>query len=252
VPELAGFQQGFVAALKTDVGPLASQLGFAVYRNTSVRAAIEALRANYPVTEQLMGTHAFDTLALAFVQQYPPRSPVLADYGGAFTHSVAADALAEDYPFLPEVAQLERLWTEALFSPDAAPLASDAIATMNHDALMAMRVDLHPAARDAWFQTPAYSIWQAHRDGAPTSEAEIEWQPEGVVVTRPGHSVAVMLVGQDMIAFLDEIATWPTLGEAAAALLETSPEANLAELFSQLLVQGALCRAPTPTQKETP
>ena len=88
--------------------------------------------------------------------------------------------------------------------------------------------------------------------GAPTSEAEIEWQPEGVVVTRPGHSVAVMLVGQDMIAFLDEIATWPTLGEAAAALLETSPEANLAELFSQLLVQGALCRAPTPTQKESP
>ncbi|MGE5600784.1 MAG: putative DNA-binding domain-containing protein, partial [Pseudomonadota bacterium] len=50
LPDLIAFQRQFVAAIdRPATGPLA------VYRNTVIHGAVEALRSNYPVVEQIVG-----------------------------------------------------------------------------------------------------------------------------------------------------------------------------------------------------
>lgn len=59
---LAAFQDAFVAALTGapdsaagEVAALVGQPGFAVYRNTLAKGCVDALRANFPAVERLVG-----------------------------------------------------------------------------------------------------------------------------------------------------------------------------------------------------
>ncbi len=58
-PELAAFQRRFVQAID---GPVTGAL--AVYRNTVIHGAVEALRSNYPVVAQIVGDEKFEGLAV--------------------------------------------------------------------------------------------------------------------------------------------------------------------------------------------
>ena len=57
---LEGFQDAFVDALyggeSADMRTLTRQPGFAVYRNTVLKGATDALVANFPTLERLVGT----------------------------------------------------------------------------------------------------------------------------------------------------------------------------------------------------
>src|SRR5688572_12856729 len=81
--DLASFQAAFAEALRTSepIGRIARLPGFAVYRNTCMYGAVEALRAAYPTVATLVGDDAFTAAAIAFCTRQYPRSPVLAHYG---------------------------------------------------------------------------------------------------------------------------------------------------------------------------
>lgn len=68
--ELSHFQDGFVQALLAPDDDLPAQLralvdqpGFSIYRNTVLRAASNALQANYPAIERLVGEEWFRAVA---------------------------------------------------------------------------------------------------------------------------------------------------------------------------------------------
>lgn len=195
------FQALFARALSTPGDDFGGQRGFAVYRNTSAKAVLDALRANYPVVLRLLGQSEFDRLALAYAQRCPPTSPVLADYGARFADSYTDfDA---DRPFIPDVARIDRLWTEAHCASDAFPMSADAIVSLAHDRLMSRRISVHPASRYRWFEMPAPSIWIAHRDDVSLSEIAVDWQPEGILLTRISGVVAWHRVDAEMLELLD-------------------------------------------------
>ncbi len=69
------------AALGKFCEPDASMGFFDVYRNGYLRTAIEALAANFPVVETMVGTEYFKQLARAFVSEFPPTTSSLTGYG---------------------------------------------------------------------------------------------------------------------------------------------------------------------------
>ena len=86
MPDLATFQRAFADALMADgqpAPPFRTQ-AFAVYRNTSARGAVEALRAAYPTVDMLVGEEMFTQVALDYRREHPPAGPVLSDYGADF------------------------------------------------------------------------------------------------------------------------------------------------------------------------
>lgn len=250
---LTTFQDGIAAALRDATAPrppwlaaLAAQPGFAVYRNTVTQGSLDALRANYPTVRQLLGGDCFDGSALAFMRRHPPSDGQLLLYGEGFASHLAHWAPTAALPYLPDVARLDRLWTESHSAADA-PLPNAAhLVALPPEALGGLHLRPHPAARWLWCaEHPAYTLWQRHREALPLA-APLTWQGEGALLTRPGAAVGWCALPAAGCTLLDLCATGLPLGEAAAATLGQHPGADLGALLAQLLRAGALAHDFTP------
>jgi len=244
---LSTFRDDFAAAVLAPQGEAAStwlaQPAFAVYRNTVMKACLDALEANYPSVARLTGREWFRAAAACFVREGKlPLDGVLLDYGASFADFLRAFAPAAALPYLADVARLDRLWTEAHTAADAAPLTASQLACLHPEALVASRIAPHPAARWAWFEgQPIHSIWSRNRQAEPGAGAQaLVWRSEGALLTRPQHAVAWQPVGRAECAFLDACARGFALGDATEAAMLADPQADPGEMLARLLHAGAL------------
>jgi hypothetical protein len=238
--ELASFQDRFGAALASDVyvnlhvEDAALARALAVHRNTAAKALQDALAANYPVVRALCGDEAFFAGAAAYARVQPAREPRLNAFGEGF------EAFLRDYPpmrdltYLPDVARLERLFTEALFAADAEPMGAAEAARRLADPAP---LRLHPATRAQQFNSPAVSIWRAHQIGEAAALSAIVWSAEAVLVTRPTGAVRVMAADPGLIVFL--LACVGGADPLAAAEAANAAGAELSTLLPTLIEAGA-------------
>lgn len=243
MPEAASFQSWFARAMTADRASEQTPPAFAVYRNTWLKGLLDALDANYPTVAMILGADQFEAVALQFARNHPTRTPVLALYGAEFPGFLANHEAADDIPYLRDVAALERLWTECFFAPDRATLHSSRLASVNEAELLQLRLRVHPATRFARFETPAVTIWQAHRAESGFDELEPEWHAEHVLVTRHGMSIAVNLIDEAAHRLLFEIQRDQVLGDAIAATADAHPGCDLANALT-MIVSGAALAAP--------
>jgi hypothetical protein len=238
--ELATFQNEFARALTDPRSASARGLGpgLAVHQNTVLKAFIDALAANFPTVEELVGPEWFAACAAEYVRARPPRSAVLALYGKEFPTFLAQFAPARALAYLTEVARIDRLWTESHFARDARALPADALAGLSAVGLFELRVALHPATRFGWFQSSAVTIWRYHRSAHRSCELELEGQPEGAVLARPHGPVECIPLDKAGFAFLEQVRCGATLGAAATAALEVDRATDLAARLAQFVAAG--------------
>ena len=222
-------QSNFVAAID---GPATG--GLAVYRNTVIRGAVEGLRANYPVIEQIVGIEMFQSVAVDFAATCPPRSPVLALYGAEFADWLGYQEWTADLPYLADVARVERLRVESLFAADAEPLTG----FHSRVDLATAAVRLHPATRFAWLSTPGMSIWLAHQQPFH-AEIEPDWKAEGALFARPTPFVMhAPRVGRAAHRLLCGIRLGESMSEAITATERLYPDEDAKAVFASLANLG--------------
>jgi hypothetical protein len=228
--------------LTPEIAALARQPGFAVYRNTVMKGCIDALQANYPSVARLVGDDWFRAAAAIFVREHLPAQATLLYYGEAFAGFLARFEPAAELPFLPDVARLDRFWTESHAAQDESVLDPTALAGLAPEALAATVLHPHAAARWAWFaERPIYTIWQRNRE-VPDDKRDIDWHGEGALVARPRGAVQWSKLDAASCAFLDACAAGRPLSEAAVAAIEVQEDADLARLMKILLGAGAFGR----------
>lgn len=257
---LADFQDAFADALQDSpasptpdwMTALQSQPGFAVYRNSGRKASIDALRANYPSIERLVGEAWFLGAAQHYVAQHPPQDGRLMSYGDAFPAFLQGFVPAAELPYLPAVATLDRAWTQAHLAADAPVLPPTWMATLTAETLVTTQLVPHPAAQWYWCaEHPVYSIWQRQRDTDPTAaDTPLEWQAEGALITRPNGAVQWCALPAAGITFLNACAAGHSLADAAAGAMTTSqaePPVDFSQLVALLINAGALRAPQEPT-----
>ncbi len=232
MPELNRFQQTFGGKI---AGPVEGAM--AIYRNTALAGAVDALHANYPVVAKMVGTSMFDALAVDFASSAPPDTPVLATYGRGLAGWIEEQDWASELPYLSEVARLERLFTEALFAADAEPLELTMLTGIAPADWLNFQLKLHPATRFGWSTCPAMSLWLGHQDAAP-AELAPEWKAEGGLFTRPGHRMLTCLLDAPAHRFLFGIRLGEGAGLAATRTAALYPQANLGGLLTILINAG--------------
>src|SRR5437867_3948552 len=104
----------------------AERLG--IYRNTLISSLTTALRLCYPAIHRLVGADFFDSVAQLYVEQQPPHSAYLDDYGGEVPDFLARFPPAASLCYLPDVARLEWAVNRALHAVDAQPLDLELLA----------------------------------------------------------------------------------------------------------------------------
>ena len=253
------FQQAFAKALFAStqgldpaMRELATQPAFAVYRNTVMKACIDALEANFPTVARLVGSEWFRAAAALYVNAEAPRDGRLLHYGSGFAEFLRGFEPAAELIYLPGVAQLDRLWREAHAAPDASAADAAWVARRTPEQLAALSLRPHPAARWAWFEDlPVFSIWERNRALGEAAD-ELAWTGEGALMTRPGDTVAWHGLAQAGCAFLDACAGGATLQQAAERALAADAQADLAATFAGLLGAGAFSApssSPAPNER---
>ena len=244
MPDLAAFQKSLAQTLS--IGSACTG-AFAVYRNTSISGAVEALRANYPVVAAIVGQAMFDAIAAEFAEASPPHSPILAHYGAEFADWIVHQPWAADAPYLPDVAHFERLHIETLFAEDEIPLTGDMIVGIAPQVWSNVTLRLHPATRFGWATTPAMQIWLAHQHATPSNLAP-HWQSEGGLFVRPSGLITSRVIEPAAHRFLFGIRLGETVGTAAVATASIYPHADVGGLFAMLVAIGAFA-APKSTER---
>lgn len=240
------FQQAFAQALFAPpetvdpaVRELAMQPAFAVYRNTVMKACIDALEANFPAVVRLVGGEWFRAAAALYVNAEAPRDGRLLHYGDGFADFLRGFEPAAELIYLPGVTQLDTLWRESHAAQDAPAADAAWVARRTPEQMAALSLSPHPAARWMWFgDQPVYSIWERNRRPGEATE-ELAWKGEGALLTRPHDAVNWQEIAKAGCVFLDACAGGATLPQAAERASAADPEADLAATFATLLRAGA-------------
>jgi hypothetical protein len=262
-PRLAAMQARFATALRDNADAVPAEVTshnassplkrFHIYRNNVYASLIAVLRGRFPVTERLVGEDFFRAMARLFVEQHPPRSPALLEYGAAFPPFIAAFEPAGGLPYLPDVAQLEWLRSEAYHAADAHALLPDALGAVAEQDLAGLRLRVHPSARlfrSAW---PAVSIWEVNQDGADFAALAEDAGPEDALILRPQLEVLVVRLGPGGFAFAQSLCQGATLGEAAERAATDAEAFSLPPVLGVLLAAGAFSGISlTPEAASTP
>lgn len=238
-PTLSQFQDAFVEALQGRPAPqlaaLTEQPAFAVYRNTVLAGCVDALRANFPSVEQLVGLAWMGDAAAAYAQQSPPSDPRLIHYGAEFPAFLEAIQAQHGLSYLADVACLDRLWNEAFSAPDEPCLDLTELAGMTAGDLA--HSHLHPRAsvRWHWFeQHPAYSLWRFSREQLAWPQDQ-PWVAEGVLLSSDSHGVNHQPLAHGGCAFLQACAGGLTLDQASQLAQQAQPDLDFTDLLGRLL-----------------
>lgn len=227
------------AGLPHEITGVIAQRGFAVYRNTVYRGCIDALQGNYPTVTRLVGEEWLRAAAAIFARTGLPSHPALVEYGAGFAAFLETFGPAAELPYLPGVARLDRMWTEAHVARDEPPLDAAALAHLDPDRLAAAVLRPHASARWAWFAgQPIFTIWSRNRAGG-TDDSEFAWQGEGALLVRPFDKVEAVPLDHAAVAFLDASAAGASINDASLAAFAIDAGTDLSQLLARLFAAGA-------------
>lgn len=235
--------QSFAAALCDADAPLPDGLlcpagtdlsdRFAVYRTNVHVSLVDSLAASFAVTRAHVGEEFFHAMARTHVQQSKPSSALLSIHGEDLPDFIATFGPAASLPWLPDLARLERAWSQCWAAADAPALPITALRECRADELLQVCVYPHPAVRLVRSAWPVATLWEAHQvAGADLSG--IEWTPQNVLLCRPHADVLLRRVDDAAADFIAALIAGDTI-ESAAAL---APALDAGLLLQTLIEDG--------------
>ncbi len=201
------------AGLITPDGKPASRR-YAIYRNNVTVGLTEALEAGFPVVRKIVGERFFQAMAVVFVRNHPPASPILAGYGADMPGFLRGFEPVAHLKYLPDVARLELALRRAYHAGDAAPIAADALAALPPDRLMRARLGLAPPVQLLSSRFAIHDIWTFNMtEGAPRPTG----QAQDVLITRPSLTPIPTLIDRAGAEYVAALMAGKSFGAAIAA-----------------------------------
>ena len=212
----------------------------AIYRNTFLGVVVNAMRLTYPVVERLVGPEFFEGATRLFLQENPPRSACLNDYGGGFDAFLARLPEAAHLSYLPDVARLEWAVAQAAVAEDAPMLDPAALMQFPAETLGDLRLVPHPSLQLVNLASPADAIWHAITDGneAALSHIKIGGPPFTLLLHRGANGIVFRRLNETERAVTVALSQGRTLGTALGA----APEDEAMPLLAEHLAAGRFTR----------
>jgi hypothetical protein len=204
------------------------------YRNNSLAGLVDALQERFPVSCRLVGEEFFRAMARLYVNEHPPRSPLLMHYGDELPSFMDELTAAKDVPYLSDVARLEAARSQAYHAPECRALQPHELASTPLESLTEMGLTLHPSLRILRSLYPIADIWAAHQHpGAVTPPSN--WDGQDVLIVRPDAVVQLHVLGPGVFAFvralLDRLCVHDAAQAAFADSSQFDPGRSLVDLF---------------------
>jgi len=189
----------------------------AIYRNNFLGSLVEALKANFPVTLQLLGTDYFEQAARHFVLAQPPRRPCLFEYGAGFADYLRELPHLAIRPYIVDMARFEFARVAAYNAPIEPAISPEILVGLSPEQLEALPVRRARHALILSVRAPVLALWQAHQIAEPDF-AGIDMTPRlyALLVCRPDQALTYQELELSASAFLLAAEQQTSLGSAAA------------------------------------
>lgn len=189
----------------------------AIYRNNFLIGLGEALKANFPVTLQLLGAEFFEQAARRFVLAQPPRRPCLFEYGAGFADYLRDLPHLATRPYIVDMARFEFARIAAYNAPAEPAVAPEALIGLSPEQLEALPIRRARHAVIIAIRAPVLALWQAHQVAEPDFTAiDMTPRPHALLICRPEQALMFQELDLSASAFLLTAEHETSLGDAAA------------------------------------
>jgi len=202
-----------------------------IYRNTLYGTLTNALRLSYPAVHRLVGAEFFEAAAQKFIEDAPPRSAYLDEYGAAFPDFLVQFPAAASVVYLADVARLERAVNRALHAPDARPLDAVALLGVQQEDHPRVRFVPHPSFGLVRAGYPADTIWRAvlAQDDTALGAIDLGDAPVWLLVQRLATGIDVKRLSEPAWRFTEALCEGRSLHSAVEIVPDIDASAVLAE-----------------------
>lgn len=204
-----------------------------VYHNNVVGSLCEALRATFPLCDNLVGEEFFTAMARSFIFKNPPSSACLHHYGAGFDAFIANYEPAQTLPYLPDVVRFEIALNNAYYARDDAPMPEDALTSIAQEELSECILSLRSSVTVISSQYPLIQIRDFCMDSESVKAPDLTTPQETyVMISRPQREVLITPLNADEFYMLDLLHRGAALGQSVEGTLSTHANFDFA-LFLQ-------------------
>lgn len=217
---------------------------FAVYRNNVIVSLINALAEIFPAIRVLLGEKSFADLARIFITRHQPTSPLLFEYGDELPGFLADFKPLAAFPFLPDLARLERVWLKSFHAADATVLDLTIFSTTAEDRVGELVFCAHPATALVESDFAIVSLMTLSREDQPLDGVD-PGARQTALVTRPADNVEVRELPIGGAKFFRCLLDGQSLADSADAAVAIDTQFNLPVAITALIQSGAFTSAST-------
>jgi putative DNA-binding protein len=214
-----------------------------IYADAYFYRLLDCLREDFTATAAVTGS-AFKGLVRAYLGKYPPTEPSIFYAGRFLPEFLANHPRCEHWPFVSELARLERTLIEVFHDADASIMRASEIGEIAPAAWPGLRLRLHPALRmfncnwrvnDVLRAVTSATAWQRP---ARTPVILLVWRQDGRVYYRelePAEGAALEAVSREQ--------RFAAVCEAFAARFDGEDAASVInEMLVRWIADGLLAR----------
>jgi hypothetical protein len=217
-----------------------------IYANAYFYRLLDAFKEDFPATLAVIGETDFHNLVTGYLIDHPPTEPEIQHAGRHLPDFIRTRPLSERWPFIADLAHLERAMIEVFHAPDAEPLDAAMMRMVAPEEWGAIRLRTHPSLRILDLGWRADMVRRVVESGEPWKEPErgavviLVWRRGSQVHYRElerGESAALALAqsGATFAAMCDAIA-------AEAGDEDENGPALISRLLDRWLGDGVLVR----------
>jgi hypothetical protein len=142
-----------------------------IYANMYFYRILDVLKEDFPATLGVLGAERFHNLVTGYLIDYPPAHFSISYAGNLFADFIGGHPLREEFPFLADLARMERALIDVFHAADAVPLDADQMRAIAPADWPALKLALHPASQILKLEWNVAGILKAVEQGGELSPA---------------------------------------------------------------------------------
>jgi hypothetical protein len=227
-----------------------------IYANAYFYRILDCLKEDFPATLATVGGDNFHNLVTGYLIEYPPTEPSIAYAGrhlAEFLRHPSMRATLERWPFIADLARLERTLFEVFHAAEGEPLKAEAMRAVAPEDWPALAMRTQPALAIVdceWRVDELLREVEAAAGEPGRALDEPSHAPVGVLVWRRGSRVYYRALEDSERAALEQASagtSFAAICEAvAAASGDDDPVALINRLLARWLEEGLLIRDEGP------
>jgi len=204
-----------------------------IYANMYFYRILDVLKEDFPATPAILGEDRFHNLVTGYLIEYPPEHFSIAYAGKHFADFIESHPMREEFPFLADLARMERALIDVFHAPDWTPLDAEAMRAIAPTDWPALKLMRHPATLTLQLQWNVATILSAIERGEEPSRPASGAM--SMLVWRSRNRVYYREIEPAERAQLEATATGCTFAEICEMIASAAEEENPAVAINQRL-----------------